>query len=62
MTPLDKRIERQREKAEKAIAHFDSPLGTLWDLAEYERAAEAQQILIGERTQKEARRKLGLEA
>jgi hypothetical protein len=45
---LKQRVYRSGRKASEAIEAWFSPLGTVEDLLDYEKAAEAQQLLVGQ--------------
>jgi hypothetical protein len=45
---LKQRSYRMGRKASEAIEAWFSPMGTIEDILDYERAAEAQQLLVGQ--------------
>jgi hypothetical protein len=45
---LKQRSYRMGRKASEAIEAWFSPMGTVEDILDYERAAEAQQLLVGQ--------------
>jgi hypothetical protein len=45
---LKQRSYRMGRKASEAIEAWFSPIGTVEDILDYERAAEAQQLLVGQ--------------